>query len=80
MNDTTNKITPKHLYLATGVIVAAMVAIFVVKPMLDADDAYSSDERAAYAWCKKYDRDFNKSSASDRNSCVRIYTKLNSTK
>lgn len=68
--------SPKHIYYAAEIIVAALVGLFVIKPMIDAslDSSYSAYELAAFEWCNenRYER-VVRWSAESRKTCLIFY-------
>lgn len=68
--------SPKHIYYAAGLVVAALVGLFVIKPMIDAslDASYSAYELAAFEWCNenRYER-VVRWSAESRQRCLIVY-------
>lgn len=68
--------SPKHTYYAAGIVVAALVGLFVIKPMIDAslDSSYSAYELAAFEWCNenRYERVVRWSEES-RRTCLLVF-------
>jgi hypothetical protein len=68
--------SPKHIYYAAGIVVAALFGVFVIKPMIDAslDSSYSAYELAAFEWCNenRYERVIRWSEES-RRACLVVY-------